>query len=463
MLLAKTEMAMPSIHHSDRVHSAVETAAGLAGLADVPLSWRRSLNDYHVDPDSVLPPRVLTQYELKDFRDPAEKLIEVARGELDRLYSLVCDAGYVILLCDANGIAIDHRGKETDADQFKYWGIWLGGVWSEDAEGTNGIGTCINALHPVAVHRDQHFRARHIGLSCSGAPIFGPDCKLAGVLDVSSMDPAMSERAHALSLPITTQAARAITQRLFRKHFVRCWIIVLAGDGVTMTLAVDADRRIVGADRYARRALKLDDQSLRNGERLWTYFERDDSIFRGHAGEDVPAYLERKSDNGLWRAIVTSPAPNLHGHDGAAAFHFRPRLTMLADMPALAGARQIRGGLSPSVLRRVQDYMDARLDENISLEALSDIAGLSVWHFAHAFKQAVGVAPHTYLVQRRVERGRALLTATNVPLSEIALSVGFTDQSHFARHFRRRFGMTPSQVRRTFEGPDGEAAAALRE
>jgi AraC-like DNA-binding protein len=126
-------------------------------------------------------------------------------------------------------------------------------------------------------------------------------------------------------------------------------------------------------------------------------------------------------------------------------------------MPARARASQRRGGLSPSVLRRVQESIDARLDENISLVALSEIAGLSVWHFAHAFKQSVGVAPHKYQLQRRVERAREKLVATNMSLSEIALSVGFTDYSHFARHFRRRIGMTPSQARRHAPNSDGDA------
>jgi AraC-like DNA-binding protein len=444
---------MASINHPDSVYSAVETAADLAELADVAASWRRSLNDFHVDPESTEPPRVLTQSELKDFRHPAEILIEVARGELDQLYSLVRNAGYVVLLCNANGIAIDHRGHESEADRFKYWGIWLGGVWSEDIEGTNGIGTSISAGHPIAVHRGQHFRARHVGLSCSGAPIFDADCKLAGVLDVSSMDPEMSERAHALSLPITVQAARAIELRLFRKRFLERWIVALSSDdGAVMTLAVDADQRIVGAERMARDVLGLDDRSLRDGASLWTHFERDAALFRGNAGDDIPGHLRRRSDDGLWRAVVTPPASALRGYGASEAFHIRPRISALAGMPALAWGRPLRGGLSPSVLRRVQDYMNARLDQNISLETLAEIAGLSVWHFAHAFKQALGVAPHDYHLQRRIERAREMLIGTDLTLPDVALSVGFTDHSHFTRQFRRRIGATPSEVRRNRTG-----------
>jgi hypothetical protein len=72
----------------------------------------------------------------------------------------------VVLLCDQHGVAIEHRGEEALGDQFRFWGPWLGGVWSEEVEGTNGIGTCIAEKRPITVHLSQHFRARHIALSC---------------------------------------------------------------------------------------------------------------------------------------------------------------------------------------------------------------------------------------------------------------------------------------------------------
>jgi len=58
--------------------------------------------------------------------------------------------GYVVLLCNRDGVAIHHRGDPARADEFKQWGIWLGGVWSEQIEGTNGIGTCIAEQRPVS-------------------------------------------------------------------------------------------------------------------------------------------------------------------------------------------------------------------------------------------------------------------------------------------------------------------------
>ena len=108
---------------------------------------------------------------------------------------------------------------------------------------------------------------------------------------------------------------------------------------------------------------------------------------------------------------------------------------------------RFRGGLSPRALRRVRDYVEVHLDETISLDVLAGIAGLSMYHFARAFKQSEGVTPHEYIVHRRVRHGLELLADTDLPLSEIALALGFSDQSHFARRFREHVGVTPSSYR----------------
>jgi len=108
---------------------------------------------------------------------------------------------------------------------------------------------------------------------------------------------------------------------------------------------------------------------------------------------------------------------------------------------------QVRGGLPPRALRRLREYVTAHLDDNISIRELAAIAGLSMYHFARAFKQSEGVTPHRYLLQCRVRRAQELLAATELPLSEIALVAGFSDQSHCARRFREFVGITPSRYR----------------
>jgi transcriptional regulator GlxA family with amidase domain len=98
-------------------------------------------------------------------------------------------------------------------------------------------------------------------------------------------------------------------------------------------------------------------------------------------------------------------------------------------------------------MRRVQEYMKAHLGESVDLSMLAGVAGLSVHHFARQFKQSIGVTPHHYLTQKRVERAQEMLAQTDLSLSEIAYASGFSDQSHLARHFRQMLGTTPREFR----------------
>ncbi len=265
--------------HLHQIESVVQGGDATSDLEEVSASWRRCTAELLVNPDGRAAPHIVTDSELRVFREPLDKAIVYAQEEVDRLYAIVRQEGYVVLLCNTDGIAIHHRGDEAQAEQFKRRGIWVGGVWSEGVEGTNGIGTCITEQRPVLVHRDQHFRTRHIGLSCAGAPIFDPTGRLELVLDTSSMT---SNQSHTLALAATKVAARAVEERLFREWFRKVWTIaaVPSDDSApALLLAVDSDLRIVGADRVARTTFALDDERLSGGVPLSTVFDHDRSIF----------------------------------------------------------------------------------------------------------------------------------------------------------------------------------------
>jgi AraC family transcriptional regulator len=106
-----------------------------------------------------------------------------------------------------------------------------------------------------------------------------------------------------------------------------------------------------------------------------------------------------------------------------------------------------RGGLAPARLRRVLEYLDANLPQDLSLADLAGVAELSETHFCRAFKQATGLAPHQYLIHRRVRRARELLARREHTLAEVALALGSSSQSHFTSHFRRLTGTTPKRFR----------------
>ena len=108
----------------------------------------------------------------------------------------------------------------------------------------------------------------------------------------------------------------------------------------------------------------------------------------------------------------------------------------------------IRGGLAPWQERRAKEILNANLDGEISLIELASECGLSVRHFARAFRQSTGTAPHRWLLARRVEKTKDLLRNSLLSLADIALACGFADQSHFTRVFTRSANMSPGMWRR---------------
>jgi AraC family transcriptional regulator len=110
------------------------------------------------------------------------------------------------------------------------------------------------------------------------------------------------------------------------------------------------------------------------------------------------------------------------------------------------GARP--GALAAWQIARVRAFIDENLHRTIHAQDLSAVAQLSTAHFSRSFKQAVGEPPHAYVVRRRLERACRLMITSSASLSEIALSVGFSDQPHLCRLFRQAFGQSPSSWRR---------------
>jgi AraC family transcriptional regulator len=121
------------------------------------------------------------------------------------------------------------------------------------------------------------------------------------------------------------------------------------------------------------------------------------------------------------------------------------RLLRLPPNPA-PDARSSSRGLPPRRLRSVIEYIEAHLDQDLTLSELATVAGFSVSHFKPLFKHAVGVPVHRYVVERRVELARRLLVTGRLTMAEIAVEAGFAHQSHMARCMRRVLGLSPSQI-----------------
>ena len=111
-------------------------------------------------------------------------------------------------------------------------------------------------------------------------------------------------------------------------------------------------------------------------------------------------------------------------------------------------ASQFRGGLSSRQMRRATEFLEAHLDGNIDLRQVAEVCELSVSHFARAFKQTFHKPPYRWLIERRVERAKDLMTNSSLPLADIAIQSGFADQSALNRSFKRIHGIAPGIWRR---------------
>lgn len=116
-------------------------------------------------------------------------------------------------------------------------------------------------------------------------------------------------------------------------------------------------------------------------------------------------------------------------------------------------AEPVRGGLAPWQLKRVCERLDADLGGTLSLQQIAIEFGLSASHFSRAFRISTGLPPHQWLLRQRVEAAKQLMaTVRDLPLSEIAISAGFANQSHLTKVFSAQVGASPAAWRREIQG-----------
>jgi len=158
--------------------------------------------------------------------------------------------------------------------------------------------------------------------------------------------------------------------------------------------------------------------------------------------------------NSLARLLETVRRELERDRDAAKASLATASHILQAEIERCSGTNgATTSGLAAWQLLRVRAYIDSNLHRTIHIRDLSAVARRSPAHFSRKFKLAVGKSPHAYVVKRRLERACHLMMTSAEPLSEIALSVGFSDQAHLCRLFRQAFGQSPAHWRREREIP----------
>jgi transcriptional regulator of acetoin/glycerol metabolism len=211
-----------AIQHAESVLRTVHGApVATRDATDVAIgtSWKRCVNEHRLDPSRMYQPTVVNGDLLKDRQAQHDELVAIADAEMESLYDQIAGSGYALLLTDASGIILCEKLDPALRKTFRGAGLLVGADWSEKHEGTNGIGTCIAENRAVTVHRGQHFRSRHIGLSCSGAPIRDVNGSLIAVLDASTVGSHDTRSSQMHTMALVNLSANLIEKCLFlRRH-----------------------------------------------------------------------------------------------------------------------------------------------------------------------------------------------------------------------------------------------------
>lgn len=190
---------------------------------------------------------------------------------------------------------------------------------------------------------------------------------------------------------------------------------------------------------YARRRSDGNGSTIELTEHAREWIEKIWAPLRVEGGRLLGSYATR--DLALMRAFMARARQIQERQVG--------KLRKWLESPASrARTAHLRGGLSPAALRRVQLFVEANLDRKIHLADLAERAGLTLSHFARAFKASAGLTPRAFIEHCRIERAKHLIGESHLSLAQIAVESGFGTQSRLTTTFRRRTRFTPAQYRR---------------
>jgi transcriptional regulator of acetoin/glycerol metabolism len=244
-------------------------------------SWIRCANDYRLDPARPDAPHIIDTRALASRREQYADLVAIATAEIDRLYDQISGSGYALLLTDASGVILYEKCDPTLKDMFRGAGLVPGADWSERSRGTNGMGTCLAERRPVTVHRNDHFYAHHIGLTCFGVPIRGPVDDVIAVLDASCVGGQDVRGTQTHTMALVRLSAHIIEKVLFLRHHEhnavlrfhnRPDLVDLFHDGA---LALAEDGTVIGADQTAATLLDARDRYELVGRPIAEIFDTD--------------------------------------------------------------------------------------------------------------------------------------------------------------------------------------------
>jgi transcriptional regulator of acetoin/glycerol metabolism len=348
--------------HADRVLDVVRRGFHEEGNDLVTRSWSRCLNQYQLDPGRPREPVVIASSALQSRRNQHADVIECARYEMTTLYQQLADAESAVVLTDTDGVIVHMVSSPEFAAEAEPMGLRAGGMWGEAEAGTNGMGTCLAAAHPISVRREEHFFSHFTQLTCSAVPVFDPSGEIIAVLDVTSRSSLMQQHV----LVLLGMTARMIENRLIDKRFSnahplhfhsRPEFVYTLHEG---KLAVGDDGRILAANRSALFQLGVQTMDEIRTQRIDDLFQTslEDIVQRSLSSSFHPVVAYRANAALRFFAVARRPAS-----DAATPARARAGGAVAAPMAIEAGAEAFRAPLRTAAARApgIRTFKDARL------------------------------------------------------------------------------------------------------
>jgi AraC-like DNA-binding protein len=294
-------------------------------------------------------------------------------------------------------------------------------------------------------------------------PVYGIEGAPLAHLEVTTQEIDHPALANKLIRAVVEPLARAMSERWFRIAHRKYWILAArqaSNPKRCILLAMDEHFHLAGVDHGARQMLKESGVEPISPALSRFFCCPPDALARARHF-DTAVRLPGASDGESWLVLITAPdlGADQLANEGGASVHSRPRLESIAGSCAAQPEEADRPGLPRYLARRIEEFVGTRLEAGIDIAELANSIGYSTSHFFRMFRRWFGMTPHAYLMRRRLVVAKELLTSTDISLAEIALKVGFCDQSHLSRSFRRFSGLPPRAFRVQHRDCSGGAVA----
>ena len=266
--------------HADFVRqSCAGSVLGAGAEPYVIAAWERCLSDYQLEPSGAPHSERVENGILEERRAQLGPLAQIVRAEMRRLFGQIAPSHYMLLFTDADGLILERMCEPGHEELLQRVDLAPGFIWDERHEGANGPGTCLHDRRPRLVHRTEHFFARSVRMTCSAAPLWGPNGQLLGALDTSHFDCPDSRESQVPTLALITTSTRIVEQSYFTGSFKDCWILRfhdqtdMVDQLYASMLAVDEHGLIRAVDSTAPARLGLDGYDCLVGHSIEELFD----------------------------------------------------------------------------------------------------------------------------------------------------------------------------------------------